>query len=220
MPTYTDKMGLRVPGDNDDLDALRDNWDRLDQGFSGVIWVPNDTIPDLSILYDGARVAEIASGKVWRAQKNVDGSYTRKWIKYPWIFTASFVQTNFPTGIVDSPWPYSTIESQCVNSGAADLVNGRLVIPVRGIYTGKISGLWSQGTGNRSQKLAVGAVILTNDSETIEKSWPAWPSPTNNYHFNRVFQAGDAICGSYWQTGAASGITLTGRIDITCVRPL
>lgn len=213
-------MGLLVHGKDDGLDAQNANWDKLDQSYSGVIFVPDDTIPDSNILYEGARVAELSSGKVWRAEKNPDGSYSRKWIKFPWLLTAMFTQTNFPTGISDHPWPYSSVDTQLVNASSNDLVNGRVVIPVRGIYKGKITGSWSQGTGARSQKLAIGATVETDSSEVIDKSWPAYPSPVNYYSFNRIFQVGDAICGSYWQNGAATGVTLTGRIDIQCVRPL
>jgi hypothetical protein len=213
-------MGLLVHGKDDGLDAQHANWDKLDQSYSGVIWVPNDTIPDSNILYEGARVAELLSGKVWRAEKNLDGSYSRKWLKYPWLFSASFSQTNFPRGGDDHPWPYTTVESQCLNSGANDLVDGRLVIPVKGIYRGRISGLWSQGGGSRGQKLAIGTLVDTDSTEVLDKSWTSYPSPINNYHFNRIFQVGDTICGAYWHDGPDPGVILEGRINIQCVRPL
>lgn len=223
MTSYTNKLSLAKPALSEPLDALVPNWDRLDQNFSGAMWVLPGVIPADNLLSDGQLVAEIGNGKVWQAVKNTStGNYDQEWIKYPWLAVADVTTNDFPDGIANHPWGYSALNSsRCINVTNDDLVGGRIVIPIKGIYTGKLSGRWSQGAAMRLQRLSIGAAYETLNSDVYERSYAVYPLPTCNWFFNKIFNAGDNICGSYWQnSGFATGVTLTAHIDITLVRPL
>lgn len=207
-----------VPGDNDDLNALRENWDRLDQSYSGVIWVSDGTIPDNSILYDGAIVGETNSGKVWRAEKQADGSYIRKWIKYPWLITATSSVATFGNDIADHAWGYTDVDpGHSVNASASDLVATRIQLPVDGVYAIKSRADWWNSTGQRSLKLCVNNSFDTVNSEIITESIASWSNVQCNYFTTRRFKAGDQICAGVWQGGPTTAVTLNLRMEVAFV---
>lgn len=222
---YTSKLSLTKPADDDSLNACRENWDRLDRSFTGAIWVLPDVIPEDELLFDGALVAEIGTGKVWRAQRNATtGLFDRKWVKYPWTITATFVIENWPNGVSDLPMSFTAVDQdQCVNSSINDIFQGRILLPIDAIYTGKMLARWEQWTGPRSMKLSLGHTIGvdTVNTEVIDESYASFPYPTLNYSFTRKFVAGSLPCGSFWQnSGQGTGVRNSFRMEMAVVTPL
>jgi hypothetical protein len=217
---FTPKLGLLVPGVNDGLTAQEDNWDRLDQAFSGVIWVQPGTIPDTSILYDGALVAESLSGKVWRAEKQLDGNYAQKWIKYPWLLSAKRTGATFADGIADHEWGLDNVDAaQCVNANINDIVDTRINIPLDGIYAIKMRIGWSNGTLLRSMKLVINSVFDTSNTEVIVESQAYFPYPQTNFFTTRFLKKNDKLAMGMWQNSTFTGVAYDMRMEVAMVRP-
>lgn len=166
---FSDRMGLVIPAMSDELTACRDNWDRLDSSYSGAIWVTPGTIPDSSILYDGAIVAESTTGKVWRARRNANGSFKQEWIKYPWLWSGG----RDGTYLTASTWTRfamtadQMITDQCVNSDSGDLSpDGSVIVPIDAVYVFCLRIKFPAVSGNISGVRGI-TIALNNDTSPI-----------------------------------------------------
>src|SRR6476620_1990946 len=91
MPeTLTERLGLIKPNRDTntplDIERLNLNMDVLDRAV-GTSQVADGVIPPSVELYDGKLIVEKGSGKAWVAEKQTNGSYAKKWVKYPYLFT-------------------------------------------------------------------------------------------------------------------------------------
>lgn len=229
---YTPKLSLLAPSIDDEANAARENWDRLDEAYSGAVVVNPGTVPDETILYDGCLVAERNTGIIWRAQRNASGVFEKRYIRYPWRASISQDQT-FPSlgTAVWGAWGYQTVEGGSINAGNECLVNSRLVIPVTGIYQGADWMKWTDtavagaNTGVRSHTLWVNDLVLpVVNPEFYWYEEAVVPTQVNNVctscvRINRQFNKGDTVCAAIWQN---SGATLpnTHRIMLALVRAI
>jgi hypothetical protein len=205
----------------DELDAQVPNWQRIDSAYSGALWVTPGTIPDQSILYDGLIVAERETGKVWRAQKNALGNFEQKWIKYPWLISATRSDAVFGNGVADHEWGFSGVDAaMCINASIADIESTRIIMPIDAIYTIRCRVGWSNGGNYRSLKLAIDGVVDTNNTETIVGSWPEFPYPQNNLNMTRKMFKGQTLCMGLWQNHTDSNVALDARMEVAVLRPL
>jgi len=210
---------------------MRPAWSRLDQAYAGAIIVNPDVMPDESVLFDGALVAERTTGIIWRAQRNAAGVFEKRYIRYPW--RASFFQgnQNYPSAGVGiyGAWGYQTIEGGSINATQEHLVQNRLVIPVAGVYEGSDWLKWTDtavpGAGNnlRSHIVWVNDQAAGSPLEYIYYEETTRPTIVNNVcisivKINRKFNKGDTVCGAVWQD---SGVNLPTdhRIQLALVRP-
>lgn len=224
--TYTKRLGMRVPGMDDELDALRPNWDRLDNTMAGAIWVADGVTPENNLLFEGALIAEIDSGKVWRAARNISGVYEKKYIKYPWCITAytATAQDFGANNVADHLWGFDTIDfNYSVNANVGSLVNSNIVVPVTGIYVGCLIARWSNLPidGLRSLKIAYNGVPDTLNSEVIKQAVNnAGNGVICSSKFEATLNAGDTISASLWQnssqvTAKVQTIGTVGLVRVT-----
>src|ERR1700755_1205891 len=104
---FTPRLGLVKPqpgtGEPADIARINLNSDNIDK-WIGAILVNDGVTPATAELFDGAVVKEKSSGKVWVAEKNVGGTFDKKWIRFPYQYRAF---TNFspqPTGATFLSW--------------------------------------------------------------------------------------------------------------------
>jgi hypothetical protein len=223
--TYTNRLGMRVPGMDDELDALRPNWDRLDNTMAGAIWVADGVTPENNLLFEGALVAEVSSGKVWRAARNQSGVYEKKWIKYPWnIVARATTPQAFGSGQQDGQWGYDFVEDKfCVNAGLSDIVGTRIKLPIAGIYQGVLTCRWEYTNNNNNgmRRICIcydGATDI-NNTEIIQYPSSFGGAATTTARFIRKFDAGENICASIWQTSGVA-LMMTNVIQVQLVRAL
>jgi len=225
---YTPRLGLTVHGMDDDLDAQRKNWDRLDQTMSGVLWVADDAVPDDTILFDGALVAERNSGKVWRAAKNVSGVFEKKYIKYPWCIcaSASTIQ-DFPANdIADHFWGFDTVDANLsVNATLSDLVGTFIKVPIHGLYTGTLIVRWGPNiptNGLRRVAIAYDGVpdIVNSEVFKLPATYNANGYTICTTKFERELQAGQTIAPSVYQTSSQVTVKFQTVATVALVRAL
>lgn len=221
MTSYTDRLGLTIHAMGDELDAMRQNWNRLDQTFSGVQWVPPDTIPSNDSLYDGAMIAEIGTGKVWRAQANAAGTFDRHWVKYPWQIAAITSKNFSHSGVIDGLWGFDAVDpNQCVNSGQADIVATRVVAPVGGLYVGTAIMRWENGPvdGLRSYRFAINDSADTYNTESIYYPTAFNGLTTHSTKLLLNINAGDKLLGCVWQTSSQESLPTTHIMRLQLLR--
>jgi len=226
--TYTDRLGMRVPGMDDELDALRPNWDRLDNTMASAIWVADGVTPENNLLFEGALIAERNSGKIWRAARNQSGQYEKKWIKYPWCIcaSASTIQ-DFPANdIADHLWGFDLVDANLsVNASLSDLVGTSIVVPIHGLYSGTLIVRWGPNVptnGIRRIVVAYDGVSDTANSEVFKL--PATYN-ANGYticttKFERELQAGQTIAPSVYQTSTQQTVKFQTVATVALVRAL
>jgi hypothetical protein len=205
------------------MNSSRENWDALDSA-QGVIWVAADVIPSSAQLYDGAIVAEITTGKVWRAERDLNGNFIRKWIKYPWLIVASSTGPITSTAVAENELGYtavSTIDS--VNANRNDLIDGRAIAPIKGIYSGVDIMRWeatgSTAGGLRSHRMKINSTTYPEETETLEA--PGRLNQAFNLcFFTFVLNPGDGVSSTVWQNSAGSQANTTHRLAMALVRPL
>ena len=143
------------------IEEINSNFDKVEK-WARVIWVNDGVTPSTADLIDGATVAEKTSGKVWIAQKNVGGTFDRKWLRYPYlgVFTDS---PNIASGGNYQEWGTSTWNSG-KNSSVANISGGRFVIPVEGIWSFKLQVRWNANTnGDRWAAFAFNGTVAQID---------------------------------------------------------
>lgn len=171
MPTFTPRLGLEIPLLDENLTDLPNNWNKLDKGFSGVLWVTPGTTPDSSALFDGLLVAELGNGIVWKARRNQAGGFDKVYIKYPWVMSATTTST---WGLQStSPTPYGIWDYDAAGSLNADaglLSNGTLTLPFKGLYNWNTYVRWENdggGSGQRSVSMALNSINNNGEYEVV-----------------------------------------------------
>lgn len=209
---FTQKLGLTAPSIDDEVSAMRENWYRLDEAYSGAVVVNPGVVPDDSVLYDGCIVSERNTGIVWRAQRNNAGAFEKKYIKYPWSISLAQAPNNFN---ITSPgiwgaWGYQVFEGGSINANPSDLVNNRLVIPITGVYVGRDDIHWyNAGTVNHFAH-----TLWKNDNNGTAPTYNDWYEQTweapvdggdlsTTVPINEKFNKGDTICAGVWQNSDA-----------------
>jgi hypothetical protein len=145
VTTPSARIGLLYDSPDDGIDPMVPNFTRLDKVMP-LLWVADGVTPTDLELYDGAIVGEMTSGKVWVAKKNVGGTFDKRWIRYPYLFSAS---STGPFGTVTAvPYAggfltYDTGPNLVVNSTISQLVSQHWVCPQTGIYNIKLGSSWA-----------------------------------------------------------------------------
>lgn len=224
--TYTPRLGLTVHGMDDELDAMRDNWNKLDTSYTGVIWVTPGTVPDSDILFNGAIVAERETGKVWQAQKNNNGIFEKKWIKYPWCYVGNTLNYPMPNSNFVELGRYGVVNFDALSSinSVSDAPGSDITVPITGLYSGvyaaRFESAGNLNAGHRQVSLLINGAIEANNYQTFKVPNPNWGWITDHYvPFNRKFEAGTSVILSVRQN---SGVTLnvSASFSIALVRPL
>lgn len=210
---YTQKLGLLIPDMADELSAERQNWDRLDDVFSGAIWVSPGVVPDETTLFDGALVAELNTGIVWRAQRNMNtGIYEKKFLKYPWMITAerSAAYSTFTSATWKPVGFNAVVASHCVNSDMSDITGEQIVLPVDGLYRGWYFVRWDGGTGLRAICARFSTYSGQYDYFNTQVDQDSSSNPTYiQTVWQRYLLAGTQLNMGCYQGGATNTATLT-----------
>jgi hypothetical protein len=227
VTTYTDRLGMRVPGMDDELDALRPNWDRLDNTMSGAIWVADGVTPENNLLFEGALIAERNSGKVWRAARNQSGQYEKKWIKYPWIICANSQLVDFGANdVADHPWGFDSVDlNNCVNANLSDIVGTFIKVPIHGLYTGTLIARWgpnipANGTRRVCAMYDGAADAYNSEVFKIPASYNANGYAICSTKFERELLAGQTIIPSIYQTSSQQVVKIQVVATVALVRAL
>lgn len=206
MATPTPRLGISLDADIDPIEAFRANFSRIDQAMP-VLWVNAGVVPADALLYDGAIVAELVTGKVWMAHKNIGGTYDHIWLKYPYTCCAINVTDPFGTGgaySYRSPLTFSSAWS--FNAVAGDISASGWTVPVTGIYSITTNLRWANNTtGQRGGLYAINAVNQNNETENVVIAAAGAIDTTHRIHMNRILQAGDVIATAAFQN---SGVTI------------
>lgn len=167
---------------DENLTDLPNNWNKLDKGFSGVLWVTPGTTPDSSVLFDGLLVAELGNGIVWKAKRNQAGGFDKVYIKYPWIMSATTTVPWNIQGNTGNPYGFQDYDAAgSLNADAGLLSGGQLSLPFKGIYNWNCYFRWENDGGpggQRSVSMALNGVNTLNEYEVIR--------PTTAYPGNYV----------------------------------
>jgi hypothetical protein len=154
--TKTPRLDLTKESDDEYIDQYPNNWPILDWR-AGELVIADGTTPADSALFDGLVVREATNGKSWIATKQPNGTYTKKWLTYPWQVCGS---NSVAVGTA-APGTYTTYGLPtfnapfAVNSSAAD-INGsqQIVLPIPGIYSLHLSARWTDADTSDSQRWA------------------------------------------------------------------
>ena len=224
MATYSTRMGLTKPagGEPRQVTAINNNSDLLDK-FMPCILVNDGVTPPTGDLYDGALVKERNSGIIWEARKNGGGTYDKVYVRYPFLLVAADTgnpnQSNGTTflGATAMTWQSGK------NSSAANISGGKVVIPIKGIYS-----VWcktafaSNGAGDRSVSLEVNLTNLVGydfeaTSAGSSSGGQAWHGDiTASFLFN----AGDVLTVTAWQNSGAPLNRPYSRLRIALIEPV
>jgi|SRR6478609_934093 len=222
---FTTNYGFVKPqpgtGEPAAIEKINSNFDKVEK-WGRVIWVNDGVIPATADLIEGSIVAEITSGKVWIAKKNVGGTFDRKFIRYPWSMSA--FTTNFPVGT--SGWAEYGFQNfgggtfngvgPPINSSAADIVGGRVVLPVKGLYSIRVNVNWApNNTGIRASALSFNGIPLTgsgppNDNTSTYANTVQNSDTRYSIFGNEVYPAGTQFCTAQYQNSG-------GTINLTIV---
>lgn len=227
MPNYTPRLGLEIPLLDENLNDLPANWDRLDRAFAGVIWVTPGTVPDNTVLFDGAMIAEIGNGIVWRAQKNQAGGFDKKYIKYPWVIS---VKSSVVSPTAQEPvfvqWPLQNFDAAgSLNSTAADVTAlGEVVCPVKGLYGWAMYMRWEAGDttpGSRSVAMRMNGNQDNNNTERIQRT----ATSQNNQlslmmRGNFLWDAGTKLDFATWRNSGGPNLQMSSHFTMALIRPL
>lgn len=220
---YTPKLNLTKPEDNDGLDACRNNWDKLDTAYSGALWVPADFVPSNDALFDGAIIAEIGTGIVWRAERTLTGNFSKHYLKYPYLLSAQTLNYAFPVSdTANHPygWIYQSNESVNVNP-TTDLVGTYWIVPITGTYLGQITHFWApQAGGLRVVSLGVNDFTgVKIDYETVTQG-SANDSCFHTLSFNSKFTKGDRVISLVWQNSGVAPINSSSTLRVALMEAL
>lgn len=204
-PSPTPRLGLALDADIDPIEAFRTNWSRVDQAMP-IMWVNPGVVPADAVLYDGAIVGELTTGKVWVAHKNVGGTYDHIWLKYPYTYCAINVTDPFGTGGAYSyrlPLTFSAAWS--FNAVAGDLGGSGWVAPVTGIYNITTNLRWANNaTGQRGGLYAINSVNQNNETENVVPASAGGIDTTHTIHMNRILTAGDVVATAAFQNSGST----------------
>lgn len=207
MASNTTRAGLIKPTTLEPraVGPLNSNADRTDELLGAFLINDGATIPDAQAI-DGMIVKEKTSGKVWVLQKNVGGTFDKKYIVYP--YTISAYSTSF--GVGHNAWAQYSFTTWSpgvgVNSSAADIPAGKWVAPVTGTYVGYITAKW-----------AANANFVRGINANINNTTPAEDNDRGDHvqgiagvavytrtHIAQKFTAGDTLNANLFQNSGGT----------------
>jgi hypothetical protein len=238
MPeTTTERLGLIKPARDTntplDIERLNLNMDTLDRAVGAAI-ITKDTTPPSTELYDGKIVREKETGRVWMAEKQSNGSFAKKWITWPYLFTA--YTSNYPfIPNKESIFTWLTYDNASVhslNAQPTDMFDSFWVCPMKGVWHLDARFIYLAGSPNHLfwtiSKLAINASRADanaghgEDLNTQDVSYP--PPLANNSTSHSVLQtvlnAGDTVCGRLTVATDQAFTTTTGIFKATMIHPI
>lgn len=221
-PTLTPKLKLTTDPDGEGLvDNNYANWDKVDLA-AGIQYVNSGQTAPLP--YEGALVAERDTGIAYTLTSDGSGGWTKRYIIYPYQYVAYTPASGLPTTLEYAQWGWNTdtVGPQFyVNSGPQD--RGPAAgwkAPIKGIYQVTVMQRWE---GNANNYLLCGSLMLSGNQyyhmEQRAQS-TAGLATCFNIQYERLFNAGDWVVGTY-QTHAPSGtLNLYTSIWVTMIKPV
>jgi hypothetical protein len=214
----TPRMKLIKESDDELIDQFEYNWPILDK-YSDSQMVNDGATPVDSDLYEGCLVAERTSGKLWMAVVNPNPAppvYVKSWISYPWSIGATKVE----------PWNNANTEQGFtgiiadgqVNSSAADLVGGKINIPINGIYAIEYN-LSVPNTGGRSFTSSLSFNGTPNFGTELVDSTSGIGITQLHWEGNMYLSASDKIGWSSARFGGVTGLSITMRCYVSMICP-
>lgn len=222
MADPTTRLGLSKAAGNEPraVGPLNVNFDKIDTNIGAIVVAAGVTPPD-SALFDGAIVKEQTTGRVWIADKNVGGTFTKRWVLNPWFFSGR--TQNF--GVNDTAAynaGYGVADPNCVNATYANVVAGELVLPFDGIYNIRLSHYWVANAAGFRRLVPKIAGVSDADyyiSDTTVNAATLGASTTVVVFLNRFFAAGTTISTFAYQTSGGTLTMLANHIAATLVIP-
>jgi hypothetical protein len=159
--TQTPRIRLSKESDDEKVDQFADNWSILDSR-AGELIVADGTTPADSALFDGQVVREATTGISWIAMKKPDGTFTKKYLTYPWQACANTTASIGST----TPGSYTHfgldnwVSSFQVNSDSTALSGSQIQLPIAGLYTITLHARWPDPDSSDSYRSA--AIRLNN----------------------------------------------------------
>jgi len=220
MATYSSRMGLIKPAGSEARSnvQLNTNADLLDK-FMPCILVNDGVTPPTGDLYDGALVKEKTSGKLWEARKNGGGTFDKVWVRYPWNITAFTTGSAVGTGTTFTEWVLTTFSSG-KNSSASDIVAGKIVLPVKGIYRVSWRHKWDpNSSGQRAARMLVNGVVESDKTEASVASCSALAFTSLHMYWDHQFDAGTTLSSQLWQNSGGN-LNVFIWANVTLVDPV
>lgn len=216
---YTPRLKLRKESDDELIDQFEQNWPILDLYANSLLVADGVTPPD-DQLYDGCLVCERTSGKLWMAVANPAGPplWLKSYISYPWGIGVERVVSPLTVALTDQGFTTVLSDNQ-VNSSAADLVGGKLKIPINGIYSVHYRlGLPTLGARTFNCYLRANGAInygteMVDGTSGIGSSQLMWSA-------NQYYSAGDLLTWDVGLFGGAFSVTLNVRLFVTLISPV
>jgi hypothetical protein len=216
---YTPRLKLRKESDDELIDQFEYNWPILDL-YADSLQVADGVTPADSDLYEGCLVAERTSGKLWMAVANPASppQWLKSYISYPWGISVERVVNPFTVGLTDQTFSTILPDNQ-VNSSAADLVGGKVKIPINGIYSVHYRlGIPALGGRTLNSYLRVNGAVNygtemiegTSGIGTTQCMWSA----------NQYFSSGDLLTWDANPFGGTLNVSLNVRLFVTMISPV
>ena len=220
MITETPRLKLKVDASGEGLvDTLSGNWDRVDKAAGIMYTTKGVDIPNVD-LYPGAIVAERDTGITWQCTSVGDGTYTKRYISYP-FFLRAFHSGGAPAGsILNHGW--TALETdQSVNAGPENLNSGdgtwSFVPPIKGLYVGRIQMRWQAWSlGERASALTINNVVRYDTEESL--TYHQHTEGTYNIKIRHIFNPTDQIRCMHWN-GSPDHLGFFHSIHIQMLRP-
>lgn len=219
-PFVTSRLKLDV--DPDGLSQVQSpvgNWDKVDFAGGSLITTSGVNIPNAQ-LYDGAIVTESDTGISWRAVSNGDGTYSKKYIFYPFRYSATDANP-VPNNLTFWGWDTrltgagNALNSSAANKGGSG--NG-FIATVKGIYIASISARWaSNATGTRELSLAINRTIQNTPRQRMLAL--SGNSSAATVLGTYLLNVGDELLMSVYQNSAGA-LAFNSSITIDMVKPL
>ena len=227
MATYTSRMGLIKPAGSEprSITPIASDMDLLDK-FMPCILVNDGVTPPTVDLYDGALVKERTSGIIWEARKNGGGTYDKVYVRYPLHFqgTGPTISIANSAGTIQTDLN-AVNASYCKNTSAANIVGGRFVAPVKGIYSFTFRHHWAgNATGYRFMQFGLNGVFVGSGEYVVVRDGNSigGAAQTNTLDLvnTTILAAGDAIApGAQQNSGGPLNVTAVW-VKVALIEPV
>jgi hypothetical protein len=214
MSTSTTRAGLTKPSGSAspeeyvDVTVLNTNADTIDK-LLGCILVNNGVTPPDADLIDGALVKEKTSGIIWEARANGSGGFDKVYVRYPCYLVGSTTAQSVATGTTYVAIGYSTFEAG-KNASGADLVAGRFVVPIKGLWSINIRASFAaNAVGQRALTFEVNSSMKNADItwlETLGTAASLGNAFDSHLHLTRTVEAtaGTTLAAGVWQSSGGN----------------
>lgn len=220
MATPSARLGLSLDADTDPIEAMRTQFTRIDQAMP-VMWVNDGVVPSDAVLYDGAVVGELTSGKMWVAHKNIGGTFDHNFIRYPYNGNFTTLAGAIPSTTVFASWGWNAFSALGSKGASLSDINGSSfwVCPQKGIWHFRSWNQWDANTtGNR------GSVMRVNGVNDINNTWINVNACTlfqTNVVWSKsiVLNTGDIVGQQVYQNSGGN-LNVYVALEATMVTPL